>query len=101
MSGIVPRREFVKKVTAASLGLGVTGVQSPAILAGGSANEKVVVAIMGTNSRGAALAEGFARLPGAEVAYICDVDDQAMAKGLAAVQKGGQQKKPKGVKDFR
>ncbi len=101
MSGPVPRREFIKQVTAASMGLGVTGLPAPAILAGGSANEKLVVAVMGTNSRGAALAEGFARLPGAEVAYICDVDDQAINKGLTAVQKGGQKKKPKGIKDFR
>jgi predicted dehydrogenase len=101
MSGPLPRREFIKRVTAAGMGLGVTGVPAPAILTGGSPNEKVVVAIMGTNARGAALAEGFARLPGAEVAYLCDVDDQAIGKGLAAVQKGGQQKKPKGIRDFR
>ncbi|WP_345264969.1 Gfo/Idh/MocA family protein [Nibrella viscosa] len=97
MTDPIQRRDFIRK--AALAGAGIAGM--PALLANGSANEKLVVAIMGTNSRGAALCEGFAKLPGAEVAYVCDVDDQAMAKGLKAVQQGGQKTTPKGVKDFR
>lgn len=81
--------------------MGLLGVGAPHIFAGGSPNEKIVVGIMGTNSRGVALASGFAALQDAEVAYICDVDDQAIQKGINAVESGGQKKKPKGVKDFR
>jgi predicted dehydrogenase len=101
MSNILQRRDFIKKVAATGIGLGISSVSGPFILANGSANEKLVVGIMGTNARGAALAQGFAKLPGAEVAYICDVDDQAIAKGIEGTIKGGQKKKPKGVKDFR
>jgi predicted dehydrogenase len=98
---MINRRDFIKQATVSGLGMGLVGAHAPVVFANGSPNEKVVVAIMGTNSRGEQLASGFARLPGAEVAYICDVDDQAMAKGIKAVQDAGQKKKPKGVKDFR
>jgi predicted dehydrogenase len=101
MSELYQRREFIKKATVAGLGLGIMGAPGPLILANGSPNEKIVVAIMGTNGRGIALAEGFATLPGAEVGYICDVDEQARNKGVAAVLKAGQKKKPKAVVDFR
>jgi predicted dehydrogenase len=63
-------------------------------------NEKLVVAIMGTNSRGAELARNFARQEGCEVAVVCDVDERAIAKGIEFV-KQGQQKTPKGEKDIR
>ncbi len=39
-------------------------------------------------------------LPNAEIAYICDVDSRAVAKGIAAVAKK-QGRKPKGVTDLR
>ncbi|GAB2519100.1 Gfo/Idh/MocA family protein [Spirosoma aerophilum] len=98
MAIIVPRREFIRQATAASVILSAPG---PLIQTNGSAAEKVVVGIMGTNGRGEALAQGFAKLPGAEVGYICDVDEQAIAKGLKAVQSGGQKKAPKTTGDFR
>ncbi|SHG59241.1 Predicted dehydrogenase [Fodinibius roseus] len=101
MDNNIERREFLKKISTLGLGMGLVGAGAPRVFAGGSPNKKIVVGVMGTNSRGAALAEGFARLPGAEVAYICDVDEKAMANGIKAVEEGGQKKKPKGVKDFR
>ncbi len=97
----IKRRDFIKQATVSSMGLGLMTAGAPFIQFNGSSNEKIVVAIMGTNSRGSALAEGFSRLKGTEVAYICDVDDMAMEKGMAAVAKGGQKKKPKGEKDIR
>lgn len=95
------RRSFIKKAAATGIGMGVLGSQSPFILQAGAANKKLVVGIMGVNSRGSALATGFAKTPGIEVAYICDVDDAALAKGMAAVAHAGQKKTPQGVKDFR
>ena len=61
----------------------------------------MVVAVIGTNSRGHRLANAFAKTPVVDVAYICDVDDNAIAKGIKAVSSGGQKKKAVGVKDFR
>lgn len=97
----IKRRDFIKQAAASSMGLGLMTAGSPTILYNGSANEKIVVAIMGTNSRGSALAQGFAKLKGAEVAYICDVDDEALEKGIKATLSGGQKKKPKSEKDIR
>nr|WKN37303.1 Gfo/Idh/MocA family oxidoreductase [Tunicatimonas sp. TK19036] len=101
MKNTVKRRDFIKQAAASSMGMGLMTGGAPFILSNGSANEKVVVAIMGTNSRGSALAKGFAKLPGAEIAYICDVEDGALANGMAAAEEGGQKKKPKAEKDIR
>jgi predicted dehydrogenase len=92
----ITRREFVEKAAAAGIGLGAisaaSGVAAP--------NNKVVVAVMGTNSRGASLARSFARNPGSEVAYICDVDERASAKSITSL-KEVQARAVKEVKDFR
>lgn len=101
MDDKIERREFLKKISTLGLGMGLVGAGAPHVFAGGSPNEKIIVGVMGTNSRGAALAEGFATLPGAEVGYICDVDDEAITKGMKAVEAAGQKTKPKTVKDFR
>ncbi len=101
MKETIKRRDFIKQASVSSMGLGLMTAGAPFILSNGSANEKVVVAVMGTNNRGSALARGFAQLNGAEVAYICDVDDQALKKGMQATIEGGQKKKPKAEKDFR
>jgi predicted dehydrogenase len=65
------------------------------------ANDKITVAVIGTNGRGLAhvqcLTDG---LPNVEVAYICDVDDRAIAKGVKETLKK-QSTEPKGLKDFR
>ena len=63
-------------------------------------SEKVILAVMGTNGRGAALATAFTKQAGAEVAWICDVDDAAAAKGAAAVVSAGG-KQPKTCRDLR
>jgi predicted dehydrogenase len=55
---------------------------------------------MGTNSRGAALARVFARQPDAEVAFVCDPEEKARAKGVKAAHEA-QERSPEGVVDFR
>lgn len=100
MGNEIERREFLKKISTFGLGMGIVG-SAPKVLAGGSPNEKIVVGVMGTNSRGSALAEGFSALTGTEVGYICDVDKESVARGIKAVENGGQKKKPKAVNDFR
>lgn len=64
------------------------------------ANEKIRVGIIGANSRGSALASSFAKQAGCEVIYICDVDERAIAKGIAIVKEAGKPE-PKGIRDFR
>ncbi len=92
------RRQFVKSVSAT--GLGLAAGRSPLLALGGSPAEKVVVAVMGLNGRGTMLARVFGKTPNAEVAYVCDVDSQVLAKGLTAVGEA-QGKAPKGLADFR
>ena len=65
-----------------------------------AANDKVVLGVMGVNGRGSDVARGFAATGKAEIAYVCDVDDRAIAKGLASVGRA-QMTTPKTVKDFR
>src|SRR5688572_6188857 len=66
----------------------------------GSPNEKVVMGVMGTNSRGHFLATMLSKLPNVEVAYICDVDSQVLAKTTSEIEKITG-KKPQGIKDIR
>lgn len=98
------RRDFLKKAVAGTVGLTV-GSDLLAANAGSykniaGANDVIRVAIIGCNSRGASMAGTFARLPGTEVIYICDVDDAAIQKGIKAV-KDVTGKVTSGIKDFR
>jgi predicted dehydrogenase len=92
------RRQFVKSVSAT--GVGLAAARSPLLALGGFPAEKVVVAVMGLNGRGTVLGRVFGKTPNAEVAYVCDVDSQVLAKGLASVGEA-QGKAPKGLVDFR
>ncbi|HEX5103294.1 MAG TPA: Gfo/Idh/MocA family oxidoreductase [Pirellulaceae bacterium] len=65
-----------------------------------SANERIAVAIMGVNGRGGGLAKGYMAQTNCEIAYICDVDENAMARTAKTVG-DGQERKPQAVKDFR
>lgn len=101
MRNNVNRRDFIKSAGAAGVGLGMLGSAVP-VFGKNAPSEKVVVAVMGLNGRGSGLVSEIVRLPGYEVAYICDVDDQAIAKGIEIVVNAqSQKKKPKGIKDFR
>lgn len=90
------RRQFLSAAAAAGVTLGLAPRARAA-----SANDKIVAAIMGAHNRGSYLAKLWTKLPNVEIAYICDCDDDGMAKGLAAVKAGGQKAAPQGVKDFR
>ena len=87
------RRDFVKSAAAAVVG-------GPLIITRGSPNEKLVVAVVGLNGRGVVHAENFGRrMKNAEVAYLCDVDTQALAKGQKVFNPEDRQ--PKAIGDFR
>ncbi len=101
---VADRRLFLRAATAAvATGTLAVTPQSTATAqqstAEPSANDTVVVGVMGVNSRGAALAAGFAKLPGVRVAHICDVD--ARVAGRVAESLGKNQKAPQITADFR
>jgi predicted dehydrogenase len=90
------RREFIKNTSLATAGL--TIINFP-IYGKMAPSNKVVVAVMGVNSRGAYLAKSFSQLTGVEVAYICDVEEKAIQNGLDALK--GAPRPPSIVRDIR
>ena len=103
-SGKDSRRDFIRKTAAGTAALSIGGVlpgfnaKSYGNIIG--ANEKVLVAVMGVNSRGLALSTYYAKQPDSEVVYICDVDSRAIDKCINTVEPL-QNKRPKGLPDFR
>jgi len=98
------RRAFIKNTLKATAAVSVGGIL-PAFSAKSyagiiGANERIMVASMGVNSRGLALGNNFAKLPDCEVLYACDVDTRAAAKFIAQIQKTTG-KAPKAQPDFR
>ena len=93
------RRKFIKRasILGAGLTLGLPTLANNRII---GANDRVNVAVFGTNGRGGQLANTFARTRDAHVYGIGDVDTRAIAKGQQSVTKAGKEK-PKGVQDFR
>lgn len=98
------RRTFIKKASTGAFALSLGGVlpgfsaQSYTRIKG--ANEKILVAGMGVNSRGNAVAKNFASQEGCEVLHICDVDSRASKVCIDAVSEI-QGYKPKNTPDFR
>ena len=93
------RRQFLQKSTLAGAGLLAVG-RSPFFHAAEAPSNRVRIGIMGTNGRGMDHIATYLGLPNVEIAYVCDVDRRALAKGLAAVEKK-QATKPKGVAEVR
>jgi predicted dehydrogenase len=88
------RREFVKKGAAvAALGLAQTG----RIL---GANDRVRIAVCGLRGRGNDHLKGFSKVPGVEIAAICDIDENIMAGRLKDIEKMGLPQ-PKTFTDVR
>jgi predicted dehydrogenase len=92
MSTRINRRQFVA-TGAAGLALATTSRADDPV-------NKLTVGIMGTGGRGTGLAQAFAKQPGVEVAYVCDVDKKRAENAAGLVAKIGQQA-PKAVQDFR
>src|SRR5689334_2695272 len=101
MREFINRRNFLKKTSTAAFGIALAKyIPTPAQTQPAGANEKLRVAVIGTNGRGEAHIDCLGGLPGVEIAYICDVDDRAITKGIKAAAKR-QTTEPKGAKDFR
>ena len=89
------RREFVKGSLSTAAALTILPIRKSY-----SANEKVIIGVMGLGGRGTYLAERFASRSDAEVAYLCDPDSRRFARARNVVEEA-QIKKPKMVQDFR
>jgi len=98
------RRDFVKKSVLGASALSVGGIlpgfaaKSYARIIG--ANKRIVVSMMGVNSRGKALARNFAIQENCEVAHVCDVDTRAITTCINAL-KDRQKLEPTAYGDFR
>ena len=99
----VSRREFLKtgaKAGAAGLTAfsGITFITNPERVFG--ANDRVNVAVCGLRGRGWDHIRSFARLPNANVAALCDVDENVLDRRLADTEKLGHPR-PKRFIDSR
>ena len=85
------RRRFLKH----SAGAGIALAAPQAIRAANKANNQLRVGVLGPG-RGVAHVRRFAETSNVSVAYVCDVDESRLARGLKALTKG----KARGVGDF-
>jgi len=93
------RRDFLKVTGAgvASTALGVTTSSYARIM---GANDRVRVGICGVRGRGNDHIRGFPRVPGTEIAALCDVDESVLNHRLEDIEKVGLPK-PKSYIDVR
>src|SRR5690242_3603621 len=70
------RRRFLQNSTTIAAAIAVLPTHSSLAA---SANEKIVVGLMGAGGRGWTLAGFFARRPDVEIAYVCDPDNRRWA----------------------
>ena len=96
------RRRFLQSTSAAVAGSSVLlcGTKASGRVLG--ANDKIRVAIVGVNGRGASHIQGYLEQANAEIAYLVDPDQSVLARRLKDVEtnsKGLQ--KPRGVADLR
>ena len=86
------RRHFVY-----TAGMALTAAQATRVM---GANERVNVAVIGLGGRGGAHMRVYSQLPEARITALCDVDQAALERGQALVQKATQET-PKGYADMR
>ncbi|HYL62931.1 MAG TPA: Gfo/Idh/MocA family oxidoreductase [Candidatus Methylomirabilis sp.] len=93
----IERRDFLK-TTGKAVTLGAASLALGGKILG--ANDRVRIAICGLRGRGNDHIRGFSRVPGTELAALCDVDDAVMNMRLGTVEKLGRPK-PKSYVDVR
>lgn len=98
MNHLVTRRSFLQQSSIATASLAAFSAAHGFAAAASPAN-KLVVAVMGL-SRGQAHVEALLQIPNVEIAWLCEVDEQRLARSLKAVQ-AKQARAPKTAKDIR
>src|SRR5262249_37586114 len=100
----IERREFLKATGAAAITAGAAASAHSATLALGGkvlgANDRVRVAICGVRGRGNDHIKGYEKVKDAEIAAICDVDENLLNQRLGEVEKAGF-KRPQAYGDVR
>jgi predicted dehydrogenase len=93
------RRDFLK-ITGA--GVATTALTASASSYAGilGANDRVRVAVCGVRGRGNDHIHGFSRVPGTELAALCDIDENVTQQRLLEIEKMGLSK-PKSYVDVR
>ncbi|MEO6148626.1 MAG: Gfo/Idh/MocA family oxidoreductase [Mucilaginibacter sp.] len=94
------RRKFIQNVSVSGTSFLIGSSLSASGFYKGSPNNKVVVGVVGVNSRGGFLAQKLAKLKDVEIGYICDVDSNVLARVIADIEKLTG-KKPQGFTDIR
>ena len=77
------RRNFLKRSTAAIGATVASGLVRSS--AAKTANEKIVVGLIGCGGRGRSVAALFRNTPGVELAYVCDVDESRRGKAAESL----------------
>ncbi len=97
MSKSIDRRQFLGTTAISGVAVGLHVAKNAR--AANSANDKVVVGVMGLQ-RGRSLADSFAKQTGVEIKYVCDVDSNR-ADSCAKLIEGTGAKRPQTIGDFR
>jgi predicted dehydrogenase len=100
MSHAQDRRLFLQTVAASAATAALVPTVASRAQDKTSPNERIQIGIMGVNGRGGGLAKSYMGQKGVDIAYICDVDERALNRVTATVEKE-QGKAPQPVKDFR
>ncbi len=87
MSLSTTRREFLERTSAGAVAVGLT---AGAAFGAGSANDKLVVGLIGCGGRGTHDAGLFKNSPNVEVAYVCDVDKGRLAAAAKRLGVGAE-----------
>ncbi|HCC70322.1 MAG TPA: hypothetical protein DEQ09_04110 [Bacteroidales bacterium] len=96
------RREFIKKsaLGTAGLAIGGMGLSAASYRRIIGANDRIIFAAVGVNSRGLANINAILGCTGTAISHICDVDSRAVVKGIDEVEKIAGSK-PAGIGDIR
>jgi predicted dehydrogenase len=90
------RSTFIKNSSLTATGISILNFP---IFGHFAPSNKVIVGVMGVNSRGSYLAKCYSQLPQVEVAYICDVEEKAISNGFNALKDASR--KPVLFRDIR
>jgi len=96
------RRSFCNTAATSVVGL-VTGaavLETQPRASTKSANEKILLALVGAGGRGTVLASNFAAIPNVQFKYVCEVNDRRGGEVLRALEQA-QGRAPQRLKDFR
>jgi predicted dehydrogenase len=94
------RRTFIRAAGATGAGIAASSRFASPLFATSGPVDKVSVAVIGLNGRGMVHAQNFARFGNTEVAYLCDVDSDVLAKA-ARTTAPLQTRAMKAIGDFR